>query len=108
MAHRERNERDEGSGKPGEIWEFRLYVAGLTDRAMRAFQNLSDICNAYLPGQCRIEVIDLSKSPERAIGDQIVALPTLVKRLPPPVRKVIGDLSNTQAVLIRIDLKTGS
>ena len=86
-------------------WELRLYVAGMTARAVTAFANLQKICEEHLAGQYSIEVIDLLKNPKLARGDQIVAVPTLVRKLPEPVRKIIGDLSNTQRLLIGLDLR---
>jgi circadian clock protein KaiB len=80
-------------------------VAGQTARAIAAFANLQKICEEYLPGQYRIEVIDLLKSPQLAKGDQILAVPTLVRKLPEPMRKILGDLSNTERVLIGLDLR---
>ncbi len=88
-----------------EIWELRLYVAGQTPRAVTAFGNLKRICEEHLAGRYRIEVIDLLKSPQLARGDQILAVPTLVRKLPVPVRKIIGDLSNTVRVLVGLDLR---
>ena len=89
---------------PG-TWNLRLYVAGPTPRAVAAFANLKQICETHLAGQYTIEVIDLLKTPQLAKGDQIVAVPTLVRKLPEPVRKIIGDLSNTEKVLIGLDLR---
>ena len=86
-------------------WELRLYVAGPTPRAVTAFENLKRLCEEHLAGQYRIEVIDLLKTPQLAKGDQIVAIPTLVRKLPAPVRKIIGDLSNTEKVLVGLDLR---
>jgi circadian clock protein KaiB len=86
-------------------WDLRLYVAGMTTRAATAFANLKKLCDEHLPGQYRIEIIDLLKEPKLAHGDQIVAVPTLVRRLPQPVRKIIGDLSNTERVLVGLDLR---
>jgi circadian clock protein KaiB len=86
-------------------WELRLYVAGQTARSAAAFANLTKICEEHLAGQYSIEVIDLLKTPQLARGDQIVALPTLVRKLPQPVRKIIGDLSNTHRVLVGLDLR---
>ena len=86
-------------------WDLRLYVAGQTVRAVAAFANLQRICEEHLPGQYRIEVIDLLKQPQLAKGDQILAVPTLVRKLPQPVRKIIGDLSNTEKVLVGLDLR---
>ena len=99
-AVRERNR----SGKP--TWELRLYVAGQTARSLQAFANLKRICEEHLDGRYQIEVIDLMRNPELAKGDQIFALPTLVRKLPQPVRKIIGDLSNTERVLVGLDLRT--
>jgi circadian clock protein KaiB len=88
-----------------DIWTLRLYVAGQTPKCLKAFENLKKICEEHLEGRYRIEVIDLLEQPQLAQGDQIVALPTLVRRLPPPMRKIIGDLSNTERVLVGLDLK---
>jgi len=90
--------------QPAE-WELRLYVAGMTVRAVTALENLQKICDEYMAGKYRIEVIDLLKTPQLAKGDQIIALPTLVRKLPQPVRKIIGDLSNTHKVLVGLDLR---
>ncbi len=86
-------------------WDLRLYVAGQTPRAVAAFANLKKICEEHLAGCYRIEVIDLLETPQLAKGDQIVAVPTLVRKLPEPVRKIIGDLSNTEKVLVGLDLR---
>ncbi len=86
-------------------WMLRLYVAGETARSLTAFANLKKICDEHLADRHSIEVIDLSKQPELAQNDQIVALPTLVRKLPEPVRRVIGDLSNLDRVLVGMDLK---
>jgi circadian clock protein KaiB len=86
-------------------WILRLYVAGQTARAAAALRNLERICEEHLPGRYRIEVIDLIKEPELARGDQIVALPTLVRRLPPPVKKIIGDLSSEENVLVGLEIR---
>lgn len=86
-------------------WDLRLYVAGQTPRAMTAFANLKRLCEAHVPGQYHIEVVDLLKHPQLAAGDQILAVPTLVRKLPEPVRKIIGDLSNTDKVLVGLDLR---
>jgi len=84
---------------------LRLYVAGQTPKCMRAFSNLKRICEQYLTNRYQIEMIDLLGNPALARGDQILAVPTLVRRLPEPVRKIIGDLSNTQRVLAGLDLR---
>ena len=90
-----------------EFWELRLYVAGQTEKSVAAFVNLKMICDKYLSDKYRIEVIDLLKNPQLARNDQIIALPTLVRRLPPPMRKIIGDLSKTERVLVGLDLRPG-
>lgn len=86
-------------------FELRLYVAGQTAKSLAACANLKRICETHLAGQYRIEVIDLSKNPKLAAGDQILALPTLVRRLPKPVKKIIGDLSNEERVLVGLDMR---
>lgn len=96
--------RKAGSAKAEEALILRLYVAGQTPKSMLAFANLKKICEEHLAGQCQIEVIDLLKTPHLAAGDQILAIPTLVRKLPEPVRKIIGDLSNTERVLIGLDI----
>jgi circadian clock protein KaiB len=88
-----------------KLWELRLYVAGQTPRSLAAFANLKAICEEHLPGCYSIEVIDLLVSPQLAKGDQIIAIPTLVRKLPVPIRKIIGDLSNTERVLVGLDLR---
>lgn len=88
-----------------DIWELRLYVAGQTPKSLTAFANLKKICEEHLAGQYRIEVIDLLENPQLARGDQIVAIPTLVRKLPEPIRKIIGDLSNTERVLVGLQLR---
>jgi len=88
-----------------ERWNLRLYVAGQTERSVRAFDNLKKLCEEHLAGKYHIEVIDLMRDPMLARGDQIVAVPTLVRKLPEPVRKIIGDLSNTERVLVGLDLR---
>lgn len=86
-------------------FELRLYVAGQTAKSVTALRNLHRICETHLAGQYRIEVIDLMKTPQLAAGDQILALPTLVRRLPTPIKKIIGDLSNEERVLVGLDVK---
>jgi circadian clock protein KaiB len=93
-----------GAGDP-EVWELRLYVAGKTPKSVAAFQNLQKICEEHLPGKYHIEVVDLLVHPQLAKGDQIVALPTLVRKLPEPIRKVIGDLSNVEKTLVGLQLR---
>jgi circadian clock protein KaiB len=87
-----------------DVFLLRLYVAGQTPKSMMAFANLKKICEEHLAGRYEIEVVDLLKNPTLASGDQILAIPTLVRKLPEPVRKIIGDLSNTERVLIGLDL----
>ena len=89
-----------------DIWELRLYVAGQTPKSLAAFANLKKICGEHLEGKYHIEVIDLLKNPQLASGDQILAIPTLVRKLPPPIKKIIGDLSNTLRVLVGLDVRT--
>ncbi len=89
----------------GEKWILRLYVAGQTPKSLAAFANLKRICEEHLAGRYEIEVIDLLEHPQLARGDQIFAVPTLVRRLPPPLRKIIGDLSNTEKVLVGLDVQ---
>ena len=88
-----------------ETYLLRLYVAGQTPKSILAFRNLKQICEEHLHGRYEIEVIDLIESPQLAQGDQILAVPTLVRRLPEPIKKIIGDLSNTDRVLVGLDLQ---
>jgi circadian clock protein KaiB len=88
-----------------EHWDLRLYVAGTTPNCRAAFTNLKKLCEEHLAGRYRIEVIDLLKSPHLSRSDQILAIPTLVRKLPEPERKIIGDLSNTERVLVGLDLR---
>jgi circadian clock protein KaiB len=89
----------------GEFFDLRLYVAGQTARSLAAMANLQEICDQHLEGRYRIEVIDLLEHPQLARGDQIVAVPTLVRKLPEPIRKLVGDLSNTDRALVGLDLR---
>jgi circadian clock protein KaiB len=91
-----------------DTFVLRLYIAGQTPKCMRAFANLKRICEQYLADRYRIEMIDLLQDPALARGDQILAVPTLVRRVPVPVRKIIGDLSNTQRVLAGLDVTVGA
>jgi circadian clock protein KaiB len=93
------------SRSSAKTWELRLYVAGQTPKSLTAFANLKKICEEHLAGQYHIEVIDLLKEPQLASGDQILAIPTLVRKLPEPIRKIIGDLSNTERVLVGLNLR---
>lgn len=97
--------KDDEIGQDDELWELRLYVAGQTPNALAAFANLKKICEEHLAGKYRIEVVDLLENPKLARGDQILAVPTLVRKLPEPVKKIIGDLSNTERVLVGLDLR---
>ncbi len=104
--------KTKSAGRPGKnakskkaAWELRLYVAGQTPKSLAAFANLKKICEEHLKGKYHIEVVDLLKHPQLARGDQILALPTLVRKLPPPIKKIIGDLSNTLRVLVGLDLR---
>lgn len=91
-----------------ETFRLRLYVAGQTPKSLVAFANLKRICEEHLAGEYQIEVVDLMISPQLAAGDQIVAIPTLVRQIPLPLRKIIGDLSNTERVLVGLDIRPGS
>jgi circadian clock protein KaiB len=86
-------------------WNLRLYIAGRTPKSITAFANLKKICEEHLKGQYHIEIIDLVEQPQLAKGDQILAVPTLVRLLPEPIKKIIGDLSNTERVLVGLDLR---
>lgn len=90
---------------PSDIWELRLYVAGKSPKSMTAFSNLKKLCEEHLPGRYNIEVIDLLEHPQLAAGDQIVAIPTLVRKLPEPLRKIVGDLRNTEKTLVGLQLR---
>jgi circadian clock protein KaiB len=90
--------------QPGDHYDLRLYVAGQTPKSLAAFANLKELCELHLAGKYRIEVVDLVKKPQMARDDQIIAIPTLVRRLPQPVRKIIGDLCDTRKTLIGLEL----
>jgi circadian clock protein KaiB len=94
----------EQSRKP-ETWKLRLYVAGLTPNGARALTNLKKLCETHLAGKYSIEVVDLLEHPQLARGDQIMAVPTLVRKLPPPMKKIIGDLSSSERVLVGLDIR---
>jgi circadian clock protein KaiB len=96
---------DTSPGASHETWNLRLYVAGQTPRSLSALTNLKRLCESRLAGRYSIEIVDLLQQPERARMDQILAIPTLVRRLPEPMRKIIGDLSNTDRVLVGLDLE---
>jgi len=99
-----RPKQPSAKARPAEVWQLRLYVAGQTNKSLAAFANLRRICEEHLNGKYQIEVIDLLERPQLAEGDQIVAIPTLVRKLPPPMRKLIGDLSNTEHVLVGLNI----
>jgi len=90
-----------------EFYNLRLYIAGQTSRSIAALHNLEKICQRHLLGKYKVTVVDLLKNPHLAAGDQILAVPTLVRRLPPPLKKIIGDLSNAERVLVGLDLRPG-
>ena len=94
--------------RPQDEWILRLYTAGQTARSTAALENLEAICEEHLAGRYRIEVVDLVKHPQLARGDQIVAVPTLVRRLPSPMKRIIGNLSNHEGVLVGLDLRSRS
>lgn len=96
-----------GGGAAPTAWSLRLYVAGQTPKSLTAMTNLQRICDQHLSGQYTIEVVDLLKNPQLAQGDQIVAIPTLVRKLPEPIKRVIGDLSNIERVLVGMDIRSG-
>lgn len=96
-----------GESNP-EVWELRLYVAGQSAKSVAALANLRRICEERLPGKYKIEVVDLLEHPQLAKGDQILAIPTLVRKLPQPIRKVIGDLSNEERALVGLQLRPAS
>jgi len=117
MIAKKLNEGGDIAGTPNDFSEsevggynLRLYVAGQTPKSLAAISNLKKLCEGHLAGRYTIDVVDLLVTPQLAAGDQIVALPTLVRRLPPPLKRVIGDLSNTERVLVGLDIrpKTGS
>lgn len=98
-------ETDLQNAESAELWDLRLYVAGQTPRSVAAIANLRRFCEEHLAGKYRIEVVDLVSNPQLARTDQILAIPTLVRRLPVPMRKIIGDLSNSERVLVGLELK---
>lgn len=108
-AKSERRSRQPRRARPtADFFDLRLYIAGQTTRSLAALANLKRICDEHLEGRYRIEVIDLLERPQLARGDQILALPTLVRRLPEPIRKLVGDLSDTERVLVGLDLRPRS
>jgi circadian clock protein KaiB len=104
MATMKKEKKGVQGDEPHEMWQLRLYVAGQTPKSIAAFANLKDICEQHLKGIYEIEVIDLLENPKLAKGDQIFAIPTLVRKLPQPIRRIIGDLSNKERVLVGLNL----
>jgi circadian clock protein KaiB len=107
-APRSKSSKANGTPKnPGalNVWNLRLYVAGQTPKSLTAFSNLKKLCEEQLPGRYQIEIVDLTKQPHLAQNDQIVALPTLVRKLPEPIKRVIGDLSNLERVMVGLELR---
>ena len=100
------NEMDSGGAEPAEHVVLRLYVTGGALRSARAIRNVCQFCETHFPGRYDLEVIDLLVEPHRAQSDQILAIPTLVRKLPEPIKKIIGDLSNIERVLIGVDLRS--
>jgi circadian clock protein KaiB len=102
------NTRKDGSLRDSEKWELRLYTAGQTPRSLAAIKNLKKVCEEHFAGRYEIEIVDLLRNPRLAKDDQIVAIPTLVRKLPEPVRKIIGDLSDTERTLVGLQLRPQS
>jgi circadian clock protein KaiB len=103
-AKKSKTARERTGGPAPERWQLRLYIAGVTPRSMAAVENLEMICRTHLQGKYEIEVIDLLKNPHLAKGDQIFAVPALVRRLPRPIKKIIGDLSNTERTMVGLNI----
>jgi|SRR5437588_12721294 len=97
---------DGGAPTADEVYDLRLYVAGQTPKSVTAFNNLKKLCEEYLPGRYRVELVDLLENPRLAKDDQIVAIPTLVRKLPAPMRKIVGDLSDTERALVGLQLRS--
>ena len=105
VRRKQASARKEGkAGDKPEMWNLRLYIAGQTTKSIMALSNLKRICDDELDGHYQVEVIDLMKNPELARGDQVVAIPTLVRKLPEPVKRLIGDLSSTEKVLVALEM----
>jgi circadian clock protein KaiB len=94
-----------GNGSHEDFWELRLYVAGQSPKSVAAFANLQRLCEKHLAGKYSIEVVDLLVRPQLAAGDQILAIPTVVRKLPEPIRKIVGDLSNEERTLVGLQLR---
>jgi circadian clock protein KaiB len=105
MPNHKRRARASAKQPISARWDLRLYVAGQTTKSMAAIENLKALCEKYLAGKYSVEVIDLMQNPQLARGDQILAVPTLVRKLPTPIKKIIGDLSNTERTLVGLDLR---
>ena len=107
MTAHEATGKGQGSsdGQGQEIFDLRLYVAGQSPKSVQAIENLRRVCEEYLPGRYTIELIDLVEHPQLARSDEIIAVPTLVRRLPEPIRKIIGNLSDTEAVVVGLQLR---
>jgi circadian clock protein KaiB len=105
MVDDEHRKKAAGAESSAEVWKLRLYVAGQTPKSITAFANLKKLCETHLRGRYNIEVVDLLQQPQLAAGDQIVAIPTLVRKLPAPLRKIVGDLSNTERTLVGLQLR---
>ena len=105
MRTQSESKKKKNTKKPDDFFELKLYVAGQTSKSIEAFANLKKICDENLKDKCSIEVIDLLKNPQLAKGDQILAIPTLVRKLPQPIKKIIGNLSNTERVLVGLDIR---
>lgn len=105
MAKEVKTSRKKEAKPPEEKWELRLYIAGNTPKSMTALNNLKKYCEEHLSGKYTLEVIDLLVHPQLAAGDQILAVPTLVRKMPVPIRKIIGDLSNEEKVLVGLNLR---
>ncbi len=100
------NKKPKISEESEERWDLQIYVAGDTPKMTEAIKNLKKVCDEYLKGRCSIQVIDLLKNPQLAAGDQILAIPTVIRKLPEPVKRLIGDLSVTEKVIVGLDVRT--
>jgi circadian clock protein KaiB len=103
-----REKSPKASPPDDSVWNLCLYVAGQTPKSITAFNNLKKFCEQHLPGKYSIQIIDLLQDPSLAATDQVMAIPTLVRKLPEPIRKIIGDLSNSERVLVGLDLRPGT
>ncbi len=107
MGIMKQTERINSSSREEDVWVLKLYVAGQSPKSLTAFRNLKKICEEHLKGKYEIRVIDLLENPRLGKGDQILAIPTLIRQLPEPVKKIIGDLSSEERVLVGLNLQTG-